>query len=559
MKKAIFSYIVCFIIVSCNSNKTIDDYRFENNSLITIKEYTNQDITNLFILCKTWGFMRYYHPKIVQGEQNWDYELFRVMPSILEAKSAKQRNRILNHWLKKQEKVKPETTILLKGTERSVPDFRWLEEANLGRAAKRLIEIKTGKKDFYPTQDSILLVEKILKKDEIYAELSALPDVGFRLLVLFRYWNIIEYFSPHKDIIGQNWDKILLAAIPKFIEVDNENDYRLLLLELVASINDGHAKIHGAIIDRQLGRNQIPVRISFIEEKAVVIEKYGIDSPFETDKSLNIGDIIIAVNDIPIDSIIMRQTPYTSASNYPAKLREIARNLLRTKDSRLKITYDRNNIVQSDSFATYNQLSLFSLSNPSLYSQLTKDHAYIYMGGRKDDQTPKDIDAKGIIIDLRCYPNEESVKYMDSLPLYSNSVSCAIFAVPVLPGVFIFRDNIPTTKIGSENLNYFKGKKVILVDIETQSWAEFMAMSYRCAPNSIIIGSPSAGANGDILPIILPGAIRTMITGLGVYFPNGRGVQRTGIIPDIEVKQTIKGVRNGRDELIEEAIKIING
>ena len=352
MKKAIFSYIVCFIIVSCNSNKTIDDYRFENNSLITIKEYTNQDITNLFILCKTWGFMRYYHPKIVQGEQNWDYELFRVMPSILEAKSAKQRNRILNHWLKKQEKVKPETTILLKGTERSVPDFRWLEEANLGRAAKRLIEIKTGKKDFYPTQDSILLVEKILKKDEIYAELSALPDVGFRLLVLFRYWNIIEYFSPHKDIIGQNWDKILLAAIPKFIEVDNENDYRLLLLELVASINDGHAKIHGAIIDRQLGRNQIPVRISFIEEKAVVIEKYGIDSPFETDKSLNIGDIIIAVNDIPIDSIIMRQTPYTSASNYPAKLREIARNLLRTKDSRLKITYDRNNIVQSKGHKT---------------------------------------------------------------------------------------------------------------------------------------------------------------------------------------------------------------
>jgi hypothetical protein len=31
-----------------------------------------------------------------------------------------------------------------------------------------------------------------------------------------------------------------------------------------------------------------------------------------------------------------------------------------------------------------------------------------------------------------------------------------------------------------------------------------------------------------------------------------------GIIPDIVIKPTIKGIKEGRDELLEEAIKIIN-
>jgi C-terminal processing protease CtpA/Prc len=50
-----------------------------------------------------------------------------------------------------------------------------------------------------------------------------------------------------------------------------------------------------------------------------------------------------------------------------------------------------------------------------------------------------------------------------------------------------------------------------------------------------------------------------MISGIGVYYPDGKETQRIGIVPDIEVKPTIKGFRQGRDELLERAIKIING
>ena len=49
-----------------------------------------------------------------------------------------------------------------------------------------------------------------------------------------------------------------------------------------------------------------------------------------------------------------------------------------------------------------------------------------------------------------------------------------------------------------------------------------------------------------------------MITGIGIYYPDGRETQRVGIVVDREVKPTIKGVIEGRDELLEKAIEIIN-
>ena len=82
-------------------------------------------------------------------------------------------------------------------------------------------------------------------------------------------------------------------------------------------------------------------------------------------------------------------------------------------------------------------------------------------------------------------------------------------------------------------------------------------MAFRTAPNAVVVGSKTAGADGNVSPFYLPGNIRTMITGIGVYYPDGQETQRVGILPDIEVKPTINGIKEGRDELLEKAIEII--
>ena len=64
--------------------------------------------------------------------------------------------------------------------------------------------------------------------------------------------------------------------------------------------------------------------------------------------------------------------------------------------------------------------------------------------------------------------------------------------------------------------------------------------------NNKVFGSTTAGADGNVSTIILPGKIRTMISGIGVYYPDGTETQRVGIVPDVEVKPTIKGC-DGRE------------
>jgi C-terminal processing protease CtpA/Prc len=84
-------------------------------------------------------------------------------------------------------------------------------------------------------------------------------------------------------------------------------------------------------------------------------------------------------------------------------------------------------------------------------------------------------------------------------------------------------------------------------------------MAFRTAPGSIVIGSTTAGADGNVSQIDLPGGLRTMISGIGVFYPDKRPTQRIGIVPDVEVRPTVAGIRAGRDEVLEEALRRILG
>jgi C-terminal processing protease CtpA/Prc len=82
-------------------------------------------------------------------------------------------------------------------------------------------------------------------------------------------------------------------------------------------------------------------------------------------------------------------------------------------------------------------------------------------------------------------------------------------------------------------------------------------MALQTHPETRIVGSESAGADGNIAWLWLPGGVGVSFTGLGVYYPDGRETQRIGIVPDIRVRPTIGGLRAGRDEMLERAIEYL--
>ena len=98
-----------------------------------------------------------------------------------------------------------------------------------------------------------------------------------------------------------------------------------------------------------------------------------------------------------------------------------------------------------------------------------------------------------------------------------------------------------------------------VVDETSMSQAEYTSMAFRAAPRAIVVGSTTAGADGNVSFFILPGGLRTGISGTGVFYPDKRPTHGIGIVPNVEVRPTIAGIRAGRDEVLEEALRQILG
>ena len=110
---------------------------------------------------------------------------------------------------------------------------------------------------------------------------------------------------------------------------------------------------------------------------------------------------------------------------------------------------------------------------------------------------------------------------------------------------------------GIRTFEPYQGKVVILMDEGSQSQSEFAIMALRQAPNATVVGSPSIGADGNVVKVSLPGRVIFGMSSLGVYTPEGGQTQRCGLKPDIECYPTLDGIKAGKDELIEKAIEVI--
>ena len=120
------------------------------------------------------------------------------------------------------------------------------------------------------------------------------------------------------------------------------------------------------------------------------------------------------------------------------------------------------------------------------------------------------------------------------------------------PGAFQWGPTVSLTPTSPR----YQGKVVVLVDEVSVSQAEYTSMAFRAA-GATIVGSTTAGADGNVSAIPLPGGLSSMISGLGVFYPDKRPTQRIGIVPDVEVKPTIEGIRLGRDEVLDAAVRLI--
>jgi C-terminal processing protease CtpA/Prc len=546
-----------------------DSAEFSSGSKVSINSLTNLQVENLSLLGKVWGFSKYYYPSVASGYYNWDYELFRFLPSYLNVSSSRDRDALLLNWVNSLgpvpvcKKCKDDfKNVVLK------PDLYWINATSdsLKQVLNFIRENRHQGKQYYMDLFPGVGNPNILHENA-YAQFD-LPDAGYRLLSLFRYWNIIQYWFPDKQLIEEDWKNVLTEFIPKFVNVKSQMDYWNVSQQFIARIHDTHANLAVSKPEwnNRHGQYYPPVMVTFVGNDPVV--SVIVKDTLSALSNIQRGDVIKTISGRKVEDIIKERLPNLAASNYPTQLRDLALQLLRSKDSISTITIERDGKQMETKLhhffpANYGRWYRydFPYQADSSFFFIQPGVGYINLGKIKRKQIDSVFKvlegSQGLIIDNRQYPGDFPL-YEIVAKLNPESTPFAKFPTAELdyPGTFIVRRPISA---GTKNKNYYRGKVIILVNENTQSSAEFNAMAFQTAPNSTVIGSTTAGADGNVTNFIyLPGGIFTRFSGIGVWYPDGRETQRVGIVPDIEVKRTVRGIKEGRDELVEKAIEIIN-
>jgi C-terminal processing protease CtpA/Prc len=539
------------------------DHEFDSGSGISINDLSTIQVQNLATLGKVWGFLKYHHPKLTSGQRHWDYDLFRVLPAVLAARDRDAANVAVLQWVDRLGTLDPcspcaklvETDLHLH------PQPEWIaDSALLGRElSERLRSIRERRpadsKQFYVSQ--VRGVGNPVFDQEPDYKTIKLPDAGFQLLGLYRFWNIVAYWFPYRDVIGEDWGKILAEFVPRIALARDAGAYRLQMMALIARIHDTHANLWSSLDVRPpVGDCQIPVNVRFVEDVPVVT---GSTVDAGTTLPLKPGDVITHIDGVAVSKLTRDWAPYYAASNDPTRLRDIGRSMtkgacgkvaIRIRREEHEIEIDTERISVSASNRGWHDVpgDTFRLLSPEI--------AYLKLSSVKAEDAVSYVErasgAKALIIDIRNYPSAFMVFALGSL-LVDKDTDFVRFTVGDLSNPGAFRWGNPLSL--KPQKPHFPGRILILVDEVSQSSAEYTTMALRVSPRSKVFGSTTAGADGNVSPIPLPGGLRGMISGIGVFYPDKKPTQRVGIIPDVVVKPTIAGIRAGRDEVLEAAVR----
>jgi hypothetical protein len=212
----------------------------------------------------------------------------------------------------------------------------------------------------------------------------------------------------------------------------------------------------------------------------------------------------------------------------------------------LRLTYEQATVIASDPRPT----SAVAELEPGIwYVDVTRAQ-----DKDVDEALPKLALAKGIVFDLRGYPRvtPKWLQHLTATPMRS-----AQWHVPVVdrPGEMTF------VRGGEWNLlplqPHLAAKKVFLTNGGAISYAESTMGIVEHYKLGEIVGETTAGTNGNVNPLELPGGYGISWTGMKVLKHDGSQHHGVGIAPTVPATRTQAGVAAGRDEVLERGVAIL--
>jgi len=375
-------------------------------------------------------------------------------------------------------------------------------------------------------------------------------DVAAGIADVIVAWNVLQHFWPYWDTASKDWTAQLDVSLGEALRDQTVDAHVATLWRLSAAAPDGHAVVACP------GRTHWtvpPFAVDLVEKQIVIVAS--------ADPALSPGDIVVSATGRPADVQVEEKKSLRSGSAQlltVLALRRFGEGLLGTRlplrirrgSAELGVNVPRNGKVVAEPTGP----AIRRLNDGVYYVDLSR--ASMAAINATIDQLAA---APGVIFDVRSHPNGNHMILSHLLTRPDDAKGWLGFPRVIRP------DHGPTS-IPSWDTDeweiavrqpHIAGRVAFLIGPTTASYGESIIGFVEHYKLGELVGSTTAGANGNYAQIAEPSGCSSNFTGLRVTKLDGSRMHLVGFQPTIPVSRTIAGVAAGRDEVLERALAYV--
>ncbi len=386
---------------------------------------------------------------------------------------------------------------------------------------------------------------------------------------LSKLWSEIKYnFVYFERVLEVNWDSLYVAFLPKVRQTRSTLEYYRALQEMCAHLKDGHTGVNWppALYDQVYGRPPIHTRL--IEDR-VLITKVFDDSLVQT--RIRPGLEILRIDGVPVKEYAStRIAPYRRASTPQGLAEQLYSyqllNGAKVSPVELELQDEKGRIFTRTLSRTPFKKSI---PVPDVeFKMLRGNIAYVAVNTFSNESVVAQFDslfpliqkADALILDLRENGGGNSgtgfrlLSYLtaDSFDM-ERWVTREYRPYHRAQGRSERWREEPHDLWTPQGSKYFAESVAVLISARTGSAEEDFCVAFDLMNRGPLIGEPTCGSTGQPLIFSLPGGGNAFVCTAHCFYPDGKEFVGVGVLPDIEVRPTVKDVRAGRDPVLDAA------
>ncbi len=582
MKKITYTLLLCF-------------------AFLIARAQSINETDKLLLFIKTWNFLKYNHQKITSGKMDADSFFLAKYEQLKSIKTREELNHVLIQTIQSLGSLNLNLTlpqVAMKNIVKINPLHRWyVQSKDLNDSLKELMLQVYNSRDVKSNHHAPELnyhTEIPNEKKYNFEAAVNLPE-PMRLLALAKLQGVIDYLYPHHNLMKENWDVVMRRNIPLFKSCASRMEYEVLILKIVANLNDSHAynRFYADLkFKSQIFKNTFYPPFDYqIMDKRILVTKIILPEVCK-EAGIGVGDWITEINGEAIAVRIDTLSGLLSASNRStliSNLNNYSANFIwgsERQEVNLKLIGSKGTKVTTVKFITLSDKPALEKINAFFQSKaevskikgfmlLNNDIAYFnidkiiqLMQNVDDDKIESHVDSilnlaaqqKAIIFDMRGYPQWSGFMYTYLYKKFGTlDQRFAKYVKADLNNIGTYNwINSPEVynngNIVPEHVVY-KGKVAIIVNARTRSLSEWNTMGLQSMfPQAITIGEQTSGGDGDEKHFNIPGNYNIHFTGNAIYYNDGTSAQGVGVKIDKKMKFTKADILEGKDTFLEYAI-----